>query len=104
MECYVLTLEEYCPILPCASGSEHTILGIYENKNDIWSLMYKYYNENQGNFEKQNLTQFEDSEGNWEMKIVGHKGDKTFILRGEYRLERITASIKELLNDLNIII
>lgn len=104
MECYVLTLEEYCPILPCSSSSEHTILGIFENKNDIWNLMYRYYNENQGKFEKQNLTQFEDSEGNWEMKLVGHKGDKTFILRGEYRLEKLVGNIKELLNDLNIII
>ena len=63
---------------------ETSVLGIFENKEDAWHLLFEYYNTNKGGFEKQSLNQFENSEGAWEMELVGRKGDVTITIRGKY--------------------
>ena len=79
MEGYVITMKERE-----GNGVETSVLGIFENKEDVWHLLFEYYNENKGRFEKQSLTQFENNDGAWEMELVGHKGDVTRTIRGEY--------------------
>ena len=79
MEGYVITMKERE-----GNGVETSVLGIFENKEDVWHLLFEYYNENKGRFEKQSLNQFENSEGAWEMELVGRKGDVTITIRGKY--------------------
>ena len=79
MEGYVITMKEQE-----GNGVETAVLGIFENKEDVWNLLFEYYNTNKGRFEKQSLNQFENSEGAWEMELVGYKGDVTRTIRGEY--------------------
>ena len=79
MEGYVITMREQE-----GNGVETAVLGIFENKEDVWNLLFEYYNTNKGRFEKQSLNQFENSEGAWETELVGYKGDVTRTIRGEY--------------------
>ena len=79
MEGYVITMKEQE-----GNGVETAVLGIFENKEDVWNLLFEYYNTNEGKFEKQSLNQFENSEGAWVMELVGRKGDVTRTIRGEY--------------------
>ena len=79
MEGYVITMKERE-----GNGVETAVLGIFKNKEDVWHLLFEYYNENKGTFEKQSLTQFENSEGAWEMELVGYKGEGRRTIRGEY--------------------
>ena len=79
MEGYVITMKERE-----GYGVVTSVLGIFENKEDVWHLLCEYYNTNKGRFEKQSLNQFENSEGAWEMELVGYKGDVTRTIRGEY--------------------
>ena len=79
MEGYVITMKERE-----GNGVETAVLGVFENKEDVWHLLFEYYNENKGRFERQSLNQFENSEGAWEMELVGYKGDVTRTIRGEY--------------------
>ena len=79
MEGYVITMKEQE-----GNGVETAVLGIFENKEDVWHLLFEYYNTNKGRFEKQSLNQFENSEGAWEMELVGRKGDVTITIRGKY--------------------
>ena len=79
MEGYVITMKEQE-----GNGVETAILGVFENKEDVWHLLFEFYNTNEGKFEKQSLNQFENSEGAWVMELVGHKGDVTRTIRGEY--------------------
>ena len=79
MEGYVITMKERE-----GNGVETAVLGIFENKEDVWHLLFEYYNTNEGKFEKQSLNQFENSEGAWVMELVGRKGDVTRTIRGEY--------------------
>ena len=79
MEGYVITMKERE-----GNGVETAVLGIFENKEDVWHLLFEFYNTNEGKFEKQSLNQFENSEGAWEMELVGYKGDVTRTIRGEY--------------------
>ena len=61
MEYYVITMKEQ------EDNSTNTvILGIFENKQDVWNLLIRYYNENEDNFDKLSLYQFENNEGCWE--------------------------------------
>ena len=93
MEGYVITMKERE-----GNGVETAILGVFENKEDVWHLLFEFYNTNEGKFEKQSLNQFENSEGAWEMELVGHKGDVTRIIRGEYiaDIKKVT-SLKKLI-------
>lgn len=100
MECYVLTLTEI--EISLGLHHEHTILGVFENKADVWHLLYEYYNTNQGKFEKQSLNQFENSQGAWEMELRGEKESKEFIFRAEYKEQGKEKTMKEILNNLNI--
>ena len=102
MECYVLTLTEI--EISLGFHHEHTILGVFENKEDVWQMMFRYYNENQGKFEKQSLNQFENSQGAWEMELRGEKESegKIFVFRAEYKEEGKEKTMKEILNNLNI--
>ena len=53
MEYYVITMKEQ------EDNSTNTvILGIFENKQDVWNLLIRYYNENEDNFDKLSLYQF----------------------------------------------
>ena len=79
MEGYVITMKERQ-----GYGVATAVLGIFENKEDAWHLLFEYYNMNKGGFEKQSLNQFENSEGAWEMELVGRKGDVTITIRGKY--------------------
>ena len=79
MEGYVITMKERQ-----GYGVATAVLGIFENKEDAWHLLFEYYNTNKGGFEKQSLNQFENSEGAWEMELVGRKGDVTITIRGKY--------------------
>ena len=79
MEGYVITMKERQ-----GYGVATAVLGIFENKEDAWHLLFEYYNTNKGRFEKQSLNQFENSEGAWEMELVGRKGDVTITIRGKY--------------------
>ena len=79
MEGYVITMKERE-----GYSVETSVLGIFENKEDVWHLLFEYYNTNEGKFEKQSLNQFENSEGTWIMELVGRKGDVTRTIRGEY--------------------
>ena len=79
MEGYVITMKERQ-----GYGVATAVLGIFENKEDAWHLLFEYYNTNEGKFEKQSLNQFENSEGAWEMELVGRKGDVTITIRGKY--------------------
>ena len=79
MEGYVLTMKERQ-----GYGVATAVLGVFENKEDVWHLLFEYYNTNKGGFEKQSLNQFENSEGAWEMELVGRKGDVTITIRGKY--------------------
>lgn len=103
MECYVLTLTEEEPG-ELISNFEHNVIGVYENKADIHALMMRYYIENQSNLEDRSMTQFENSKGDWVVEIKGRKENTIYTLKAECKLEKITASIKELLDDLMIII
>ena len=40
MECYVLTLTEI--EISLGLHHEHTILGVFENKADVWHLLFEY--------------------------------------------------------------
>ena len=97
MECYVLTLIEKRDI-----GTETNVIGVYENEEDIHSLMMRYYLENPSNFEERSMNQYEDSRGEWVFEIKGRKDQLYLTLRAEYKSERITGSIKELFDDLKI--
>ena len=103
MECYVLTLteEERGELI---SNFEHNVIGVYENEADIHALMMRYYLENQSNLEDRSMTQFENSKGDWVVEIKGRKENTIYTLKAEYKSEKIAASIKELLDDLMIII
>ena len=101
MECYVLTLTEKAMF---TSHSEYNVIGVYENKADIYSLMMTCYTNNELNLDEYSLNQYENSDGYWCMEIKGRKEKTEYTLKAEYQLEKITASIKELLNDLNITI
>ena len=79
MEGYVITMKEQE-----GNKVETAILGVFENKEDVWHLLFEFYNTNEGKFEKQSLNQFENSEGAWVMELVGCKGDVTRTIRGEY--------------------
>ena len=79
MEGYVITMREQE-----GNKVETSVLGIFENKEAAWHLLFEYYNTNSGRFEKQSLTQFENNDGAWKMELVGHKGDVTRTIRGEY--------------------
>ena len=79
MEGYVITMREQE-----GNKVETSVLGIFENKEDAWHFLFEFYNTNEGKFEKQSLNQFENSEGAWVMELVGHKGDVTRTIRGEY--------------------
>ena len=79
MEGYVITMKERQ-----GYGVATAVLGLFENKEDAWHLLFEYYNTNKGGFEKQSLNQFENSEGAWEMELVGRKGDVTITIRGKY--------------------
>ena len=79
MEGYVITMKEQE-----GNSTNTVILGIFENKQDVWNLLIRYYNENEDNFDKLSLYQFENNDGAWEMELVGHKGDVTRTIRGEY--------------------
>lgn len=79
MEGYVITMREQED-----NKVETSVLGIFENKEDVWHLLFEFYNTNEGKFEKQSLNQFENSEGAWVMELVGRKGDVTRTIRGEY--------------------
>ena len=56
MEGYVITMREQE-----GNKVETSVLGIFENKEDVWHLLFEYYNENKGRFERQSLNQFENS-------------------------------------------
>lgn len=101
MECFVLTLTEKAMF---TSHSEYNVIGVYENKADIFSLMMTCYSNNELKLEEYSLNQYENSDGYWCMEIKGRKEKTEYTLKTEYQLEKITASIKELLNDLNIIV
>ena len=93
MEGYVITMREQE-----GNGVETTVLGIFENKEDVWNLLFEYYNTNKGKFEKQSLNQFENSEGAWVMELVGRKGDVTRTIRGEYIADtKKVTSLKKLI-------
>ena len=93
MEGYVITMKERE-----GYGVETSVSGIFENKEDVWHLLFEYYNENKGRFEKQSLNQFENSEGAWEMELVGYKGDVTRTIRGEYIADtKDVTSLKKLI-------
>ena len=100
MECYVLTLTEI--EISLGLHHEHTILGVFENEDDVWQMMFQYYNENQGKFEKQSINQFENSQGAWEIELRGEKKGKEFIFRAEYKKGGKEKTMKEILNNLNI--
>ena len=63
MEGYVITMKEQE-----GNGVETAVLGVFENKEDVWHLLFEFYNTNEGKFEKQSLNQFENSQGAWEME------------------------------------
>ena len=63
MEGYVITMKEQE-----GNKVETSVLGIFEIKEDVWHLLFEYYNENKGRFERQSLNQFENSEGAWEIR------------------------------------
>ena len=93
MEGYVITMKERE-----GNGVETAVLGVFENKEDVWHLLFEYYNENKGKFEKQSLNQFENSEGAWVMELVGHKCGVTRTIRGEYIAEtKKVTSLKKLI-------
>ena len=93
MEGYVITMREQED-----NGVETAVLGIFENKEDAWHLLFEYYNTNKGGFEKQSLNQFENSEGAWEMELVGRKGDVTITIRGKYIADtKKVTSLKKLI-------
>lgn len=96
MEGYVITMKEQE-----GNGVETAVLGIFENKEDVWHLLFEYYNENKGRFEKQSLTQFENNDGAWEMELVGHKGDVTRTIRGEYVADMQNVTTLKVLIELN---
>ena len=58
MEGYVITMKEQE-----GNKFETAILGIFENKEDVWHLLFEYYNENKGRYDELGLTQFENSKG-----------------------------------------
>ena len=93
MEGYVITMKERQ-----GYGVATAVLGIFENKEDAWHLLFEYYNTNKGGFEKQSLNQFENSEGAWEMELVGRKGDVKRIISGEYIADtKKVTSLKKLI-------
>lgn len=92
MEGYVITMKEQE-----GNKVETAILGMFENKEDVWHLVFKYYNENVGKFEKQSLNQFENSEGAWVIELVGHKGNIIRTIRGEYIPGTKVTSLKKLI-------
>ena len=93
MEGYVITMKEQE-----GNGVETSVLGIFENKEDVWHLLFEFYNTNEGKFEKQSLNQFENSEGAWVMELVGRKGDVTRTIRGEYIADtKKVTSLKKLI-------
>lgn len=93
MEGYVITMKERE-----GNGVETAVLGIFENKEDVWHLLFEFYNTNEGKFEKQSLNQFENSEGAWAMELVGRKGDVTRTIRGEYIADtKDVTSLKKLI-------
>ena len=96
MEGYVITMKEQE-----GNKFETAILGIFENKEDVWNLLFEYYNTNKGRFEKQSLNQFENSEGAWEMELVGYKGDVTRTIRGEYVADMQNVTTLKVLIELN---
>ena len=96
MEGYVITMKEQE-----GNKFETVILGIFENKEDVWNLLFEYYNTNKGRFEKQSLNQFENSEGAWVMKLVGRKGDVTRTIRGEYIADMQNVTTLKVLIELN---
>ena len=96
MEGYVITMREQE-----GNGVETAVLGIFKNKEDVWHLLFEYYNENKGRFEKQSLNQFENSEGAWEMELVGYKGDVTRTIRGEYVADMQNVTTLKVLIELN---
>ena len=90
---YVITMKEQE-----GNRVETSVLGIFENKDDVWHLLFEHYYTNEGRFEKQSLNQFENSEGAWEMELVGRKGDVTRTIRGEYIAEtKDVTSLKKLI-------
>ena len=96
MEGYVITMKERE-----GNGVETAVLGIFENKEDVWHLLFEYYNENKGRFEKQSLNQFENSVGAWVMELVGRKGDVTRTIRGEYIADMQNVTTLKVLIELN---
>ena len=93
MEGYVITMREQE-----GNKVETAILGVFENKEDVWHLLFEFYNTNEGKFEKQSLNQFENSEGAWVMELVGRKGDVTRTIRGEYIADtKKVTSLKKLI-------
>ena len=94
MEGYVITMKEQE-----GNKVETAILGVFENKEDVWHLLFEYYNTNKGRFEKQSLNQFENSEGAWVMELVGRKGNVTRTIKGENVHEtRNITSLKKLID------
>ena len=93
MEGYVITMKEQE-----GNKVETAILGVFENKEDVWHLLFEFYNTNEGKFEKQSLNQFENSEGTWIMELVGRKGDVKRIISGEYIADtKKVTSLKKLI-------
>ena len=96
MEGYVITMKERE-----SNGVETSVLGIFENKEDVWHLLFEYYNENKGRYDELGLTQFENSKGAWEMELVGYKGDVTRTIRGEYVADMQNVTTLKVLIELN---
>lgn len=94
MEYYVITMKKQ------EDNSTNTvILGIFENKQDVWNLLIRYYNENEDNFDKLSLYQFENNEGCWEMQVVGRKGNIIRTIEGKNIHEtRDITSLKKLID------
>ena len=96
MEGYVITMKEQE-----GNKVETAILGVFENKEDAWHLLFEFYNTNEGKFEKQSLNQFENSEGTWIMELVGRKGDVKRIISGEYIADMQNVTTLKVLIELN---
>ena len=95
MECYVITMKEVHGGIP--RTFESNVLGVFENKADVFNLLMKYYTENEGKFEKQSLNQFENSTGVWTIELVGEKGLDTITIKGERATDAQVTSLKQLI-------